>query len=299
MSFSFDFIGRTKIWFALSAIVIAISIATIFFKGVAFGIEFTGGTLFDVKFSKAVKIEKVRSVLTKIDLEKSIIQPVGKNEMLIRASIDANDRKQQRKVIDLLEKEIGVKDSSIQSAGKGWGAYITQAALVAFVLSLTGLSIYIAVRFEFKMGVASIIALIHDVIITVGIYSLVGREITPNTIAAVLTILGYSLYDTIVVFHRVIENTSHLMKQTYSDMVNQSINQVLVRSINTSLTTLLPVIALLVIGGPTLKDFAFALFIGVMCGTYSSIFTASPILALWKETEPHYRSLKKKYGKIT
>lgn len=294
-----DFIGRTKIWFAVSGLFLIISVVALLTRGVAFGIEFKGGTIFDVKFAKSVDIAEVRSVLSKMKLAETIIQPVGKKEMLIRTPIAANDRDEQQKVVKLLDKEIGIKDKSVQSVGRVWGSYITQAAMVALVLSLAGLLIYIALRFEFKMGVAAVLALVHDLIITIGIYSLVGREVTPNTIAALLTILGYSLYDTIVVFRRVAENTSRIMKQTYGDMVNQSINQVLVRSINTTFTTLIPVVSLLAIGGPTLKDFAFALFIGITSGAYSSIFVASPILSIWKETEPHYRSLHKKYGKIS
>lgn len=294
----FDFIGRTKIWFAISGIIILVSVGALLLQGIAFGIEFTGGTLFDLKFKDNVEVVEVRESLAKIGLEKSIIQPVSEEEILIRASIDAQDRDTQEKVITTLNKDLGIKDQSVQSVGKGWGSYITQAALVALGLSIAALLIYIAIRFEFKMAVAAIIALIHDITITIGIYALLSREVTPNTIAALLTIMGYSLYDTIVVFRRVKENTSRIMRQTYAEMVNQSINQVLVRSLNTTLTTLLPVVTLLIIGGTTLKDFAFALFVGITSGTYSTIFVASPVLALWKEAEPHYRSLRKKYGKI-
>ncbi len=147
------------------------------------------------------------------------------------------------------------------------------------------------------MAVSAIVAVVHDVLITVGIYALVGREVTPNTVAALLSILGYSLYDSIVVFHRIVENTPRIGKRPYSGMVNDSINQVLVRSINTTFTTLFPVVALLLIGGETLKDFAFALTVGLIAGAYSSIFVASPLLSFWKEFEPRYRNLKLKYGK--
>lgn len=142
------------------------------------------------------------------------------------------------------------------------------------------------------MAVCAVVALFHDILITVGVYALVGREVTPYTVAALLTILGYSLYDTIVVFHRIRENSAHLIKETYGGMVNKSVNQVLIRSINTSVTTLLPVVCVLLIGGETLKDFAFALFVGIASGTYSSIFTASPLLAVWKEREPRFKALK-------
>jgi SecD/SecF fusion protein len=201
----------------------------------------------------------------------------------------------QKNVLGVFESNFGIKEVRyIQSVGPGWGVHVTRAAITALILSLGSLLIYISIRFEYKMAVSAIIALFHDILITIGIYALVGKEVTPNTIAALLTILGYSLYDTIVVFHRILENSTRIGKRTYSVMVNDSINQVLVRSLNTTFTTLLPVIALLSFGGETLKDFAFALFVGVASGAYSSIFTASPILAVWKEKEPKYKSLRKR-----
>ncbi len=162
--------------------------------------------------------------------------------------------------------------------------------------------IYITFRFEFKMAVPAIVALVHDTVITVGIYALTGRQVTPATVIAFLTILGYSLYDTIVVFDRIAEN-ANLMdrtgRRTYREMVNDSINQTLMRSIGTTLTTLLPIFTILIFGGDTLKDFAFALFVGVFLGAYSSIFVASPFLAFWKETEPKFASIKAKADKAS
>ncbi len=228
-------------------------------------------------------------------MSKSIIQSKGQNQILIRSR--SLSKGEQKKVVSALDKKWEIADRTIQNVGPGWGAYITQAALVALILSLLGLLIYISLRFEFKMAVAAIVAVVHDVIITAGVYALVGREVTPNTVAALLSILGYSLYDTIVVFHRILENTPRIGKRTYATMTNDSVNQVLMRSINTSLTTLFPVITLLLIGGETLKDFAFAMTVGIITGAYSSVFVASPLLSLWKEVEPRYRNLKLKYGK--
>lgn len=291
----FDFIGRKKIWFMISALVIFIGLAALFVKGLNFGIEFKGGTLLDIKFKDYVSVSSARDVLKNFGFEKSIIQPVSATEMVIRMKSLTPD--EQGKVISALDDKFKVKDYSVQGVGPGWGVHITNAALIALSLSIAGLLIYTSWRFEFKMAVSAIVALIHDILITVGIYALMGRIITPNTIAALLTILGYSLYDTIVVFHRVLENVPQV-KGTYAQIVNESINQTLIRSINTSLTTLLPVMALLFFGGETLKDFAFVLFVGVASGTYSSIFTASPVLVLWKEKEPKYIALKEKYAKI-
>jgi SecD/SecF fusion protein len=164
---------------------------------------------------------------------------------------------------------------------------------------VTAILFYTSLRFEYKMSVTAVIALIHDVIIVLGVYALSGREITPNTIAALLTIMGYSIYDTIVVFHRMRENSQRLVKQSFMSMANESVNQVIVRSMNTSITSLLPVLVLFFFGGETLKDFAFALVVGLLAGAYSSIGVASPIYAMWKEREPKFQALKKKYAKAS
>ncbi len=294
---NFDFIGRKKIWFSISGVIIAAGVIAFFFKGMNFGIEFKGGTIFDFKLKREISVGEARRVMRQFNLEKSIIQLVGKREILIRTP--SLSREKQVLIRKVFNQEVGIEEIKyIQNVGPGWGAQITRAASLALIISLVSILVYISFRFEFKMAVTAIVALFHDLLITIGIYALVGREVTPSTVAAILTILGYSLYDTIVVFHRIRENAKQLGKRTYSMMVNDSINQVLMRSINTSLTTLLPVVSLLLIGGETLKDFAFALFVGLISGAYSSIFTASPLLALWKETEPYYKSLKKKYGKI-
>jgi len=295
MEFKIDFIGRTKVWFAISGALVVIGILSLLIRGVNFGIEFKGGTQLDLKFKQKVTVSDVRSELSDQGLGKSIIQSKGQNEILIRSR--SLSKAEQKKVVSTLDGKWRIADRTIQNVGPGWGAYITQAALVALLLSLLGLLIYISLRFEFKMAVSAIVAVVHDVIITAGVYALVGREVTPNTVAALLSILGYSLYDTIVVFHRILENTPRIGKRAYSTMTNDSINQVLMRSINTSLTTLFPVITLVLIGGETLKDFAFAMTVGIITGAYSSVFVASPLLSLWKELEPRYRNLKLKYSK--
>lgn len=181
--------------------------------------------------------------------------------------------------------------------GPDWGASVIQSSLIAFLVSIVLIIIYIAIRFEYKMGVTAIVALLHDLVLVMGVYALVGREVNPNTIAALLTILGYSLYDTVVVFHRINDNMqSDDIKCTFMTMANHSINQVLVRTINTTLTSLIPVLAMLLFGGETLKDFAFAMVIGLVCGSYSSIAVASPLYAMWKTREPCYQKLVKKFG---
>jgi SecD/SecF fusion protein len=163
-------------------------------------------------------------------------------------------------------------------------------------VSLLAILLYVSLRFEYKMSVMAIVALVHDILITLGLYALVGWEVSPNVVAALLAILGYSLYDTIVVFHRIKENSAGLVKQSFMAMANRSINEVLVRSLNTSVTSLIPVVVLLIFGGVTLKDYALALVIGLASGAYSSIGVAAPLYAMWKETEPKYKALAKKYA---
>ncbi|HET6497965.1 MAG TPA: protein translocase subunit SecF, partial [Coriobacteriia bacterium] len=184
----------------------------------------------------------------------------------------------------------------VSTVGPGWGANITRAALLALAISVAAILLYVAVRYEYKMSITAVITLVHDVFIVLGIYALVGREVTPNTIAALLTIMGYSLYDTIVVFHRIRENAQGLTRGTFTGMANHSLNQVLVRSLNTSITSLMPPLMLLFFGGETLVDFAFALVIGIALGAYSSIGVATPLYAAWKEREPKFQALAKKYG---
>jgi len=190
---------------------------------------------------------------------------------------------------------VGTADINIQDVGPTWGAQISQKAVQGLIIFLILVTVYIAFRFEWKMALAAQTALLHDLIITAGIYALVGREVTPATVIAILTILGYSLYDTVVIFDRVKENTESIAlvgREGYSNVVNLSLNETLMRSVNTSLVVLLPILSLLLFGGSTLKDFAFALFIGVASGTYSSIFIASPTLALLKEREPRYQQIR-------
>lgn len=294
----FDFIGRKSYWFILSGVVILAGMISVVIQGLSYSLEFKGGVFFDLTFNKEVRIEEVRRSLEELNLGSSVIQMVSKKEVLIRTRPLSKD--EQRKVVDNLKNDLGeLEIRDLRNVSASWGKEITRASVAALLLSLAGILIYVSLKFEFKMAISAISALIHDLLVLVGVYSIAGKEVSPATVAAILTILGYSLYDTIVLFHRIQENTKAIGRRTYGMMVNDSINQVLVRSINTSLTSILPVVSILIFGGETLKDFAFALFVGLVSGTYSSIFTASPILVILKETEPLYRNLKKKYGKIS
>lgn len=285
-----DFIGRTWLWFAISGAIIVIAIVALFVRGLNFGIDFTGGTELDVKVKPGTTIETVRGAAASVGRGGAQIQSSGKDTYIIR--VTKLDEESLAKLTEALKTQGGVAEVlGVNDVGPGWGGEVSRQATIALLVFLAAILIYISIRFEFKMAISSIVALFHDLIITVGVYALSGRQITPATVIAVLTILGYSLYDTIVIFDRIKENADLLTRQsrkTYSQVVNESINQVLARSINTSLTTLIPIVSILIFGGDSLKAFAFPLFVGILAGTYSSIFVASPFLAFWKEREPKF-----------
>lgn len=294
-----DFLGNRKYMFALSAILLAIAIGSLAFKGLTFGIEFQGGTAIDIENSGDVTIEEVRAAFADAGVRSANIQTSefqGRKGFIVRT--DVVDPQEAAASAEAVASQTGIARGSfrVTTIGPGWGANITNRALLALAISIGMILLYVSVRFEYKMSVTSVIALVHDIVITLGIYALIGYELTPNTIAAILTILGYSLYDTIVVFHRIKENGQHIVKQSFMQMANESINEVIVRSINTSITSLLPVVIMLFWGGETLRDFALALSIGLLVGMYSSIGVASPLYAMWKETEPKFAALRKKYA---
>lgn len=274
-----DFMQYRKVAFIASLSLILIGLITFFIRGEAnFGIDFTGGTLVRYEFSEVVNIGDVRSSLREAGLEKSIIQSYKDGEgVLIRTS--GERREEIEKVIDKKFASFNPKVVEERTVGPVVGALLKRKAMLAVTFAMVGILLYIGWRFEFTFGFAAVICLLHDVLFTVGIFSLTKREISLSVIAAFLTIVGYSLNDTIVIFDRIRENTklSH-RKRLLPEMVNSSVNQVLPRTVITSLTTLLAVLALLSFGGPIIRDFAFALTIGVVIGTYSSIYVASPLL---------------------
>ncbi len=291
-----DIIGRKYIWLSISAVIVLIAAVALLTKGLNFGIDFTGGTQLTIKCEDGISTGDIRDVMGEFGYADAKIQKIGDNQVTIRTP--RLEKEQVTQVDEALKKGAGMeKLEEVYDVGPGWGAQVSRQALIALLVFLLAILIYISLRFEFKMAICAIVALFHDVAVTVGVYALVGREVTPATVIAVLTIMGYSLYDTIVIFDRVKENTDLLTRQsrkTYSQTVNDALNQVMARSINTSLTTLIPILAIMLFGGETLKAFAFALFIGVIAGTYSSIFIASPLLAIWKENDPKYRAYRER-----
>jgi SecD/SecF fusion protein len=293
-----DFMGNKKWLFAFSGALIAISILALLVRGVTFGIEFQGGTVMTFTGTEQVTVAQMRDALRAADVPdagNAVIQKTDTGDFIVRTTEQDADTASKHFADVVSALGLPAQDANVTTIGPGWGKNVTNAALIALIASLVVILGYISIRFEYKMSVTAVLALVHDVVIVLGIYALAGQEVTPNTVAALLTILGYSLYDTIVVFHRIRENSRGLTKQSFQQMANDSINQVLARSINTSVTSLIPVVCLLAFGGSTLKDFAFALVIGLVSGAYSSVGVASPIYALWKEREPRFQALKKKY----
>ena len=299
---SIDFIGRRRRWYSISAIFILLSIAALTLQGLHLGIEFKGGSSFTVTKAGA-SVEDARTALTSAGIPgESIIQTIGNDK--IRVQTGALDTAQNNAVQDALAAKFSVPVESIdtQIVGPSWGKEITRKALYGLFGFLICVMLYLAMAFEPKMAVAAIAAVIHDVFITVGIYALVGFDVTPATVIGFLTILGYSLYDTVVVFDKIRENTRTITassKSTYSQATNLAVNQTLVRSMNTSLIALLPVGSILfvgagLLGAGTLKDLSLALFIGLAVGTYSSIFIAPPVLAQLREKEPAMQALAKR-----
>ena len=296
-----NLLGLKKIFLTAACCAMVLVAIIVGVRGMNFGIEFVGGTSVTFHGTGDVTTEQVRDAFSDAGEPDAVIQTTtadGEPGFLVRttttsaedATVTANE------VADAFG---WTTDSfEVTTIGPDWGASVIQSSAIAFFISLLLIIAYISIRFrDPKMGVTAVVALLHDLIIVVGVYVLVGREITPNTIAALLTILGYSLYDTVVVFHRINENMKDdSVKCTFATMANHSVNEVLVRSLNTSITSLIPVVAMLLFGGETLKDFALAMTIGLVCGCYSSYAIATPLYVIWKTHEPRFKKLQKKYG---
>ena len=292
-----NFLGYRRVFLGVAAVLVCVSLAIVGVKGLNFGIEFVGGTSVSFHGTGDVTTEQMRTAFDQAGEPDAVVQTTNadgdEGYLTTTSAEEATQRANQ--VADSLG--LSTDSFEVTTIGPDWGASVIQSSLIAFLVSIVLIIIYIAIRFEYKMGVTAIVALLHDLVLVMGVYALVGREVNPNTIAALLTILGYSLYDTVVVFHRINDNMqSDDIKCTFMTMANHSINQVLVRTINTTLTSLIPVLAMLLFGGETLKDFAFAMVIGLVCGSYSSIAVASPLYAMWKTREPRYQKLVKKFG---
>ncbi|MBM7169405.1 protein translocase subunit SecF [Streptomyces sp. G44] len=297
----YDFIGKRKIWYGVSVLITITAIVALAVQGLNMGIEFKGGAVFTTPKTTA-SVEQAQESAEKTSGHQAIVQKLGNDTM--RVQISGVDTAKSDQIKEDLAKDLGVpaKDINADLVGPSWGEQIANKAWTGLGVFLVLCVLYLAIAFEWRMAAAALVALIHDITITVGIYSLVGFEVTPGTVIGLLTILGYSLYDTVVVFDSLKEQGKDAAKQTkftYSEIANRSINSTLVRSINTTVVALLPVAGLLFIGGGALgagmlNDISLSLFVGLAAGAYSSIFIATPLVADLKEREPAMKALKKR-----
>jgi preprotein translocase subunit SecF len=306
---SFDFVGRKKLWYTISGAILAISLAALLIFGLNYTVDFKGGNIYKFTTPQTVQLTQTEVTDTAINAgapPTTIVTRVGSNGWNVQTEAlkGKSGNKVEGNILRALAKEGQVSPNavSLQAVGPSWGGQISDKALQALIAFLIVIVIYLSIAFEWRMAAAALVALAHDIVITVGVYALTRFEVSPATVIGLLTILGYSLYDTVVVFDKVRENTAGLLavrKTRYSDAANLALNQTLVRSINTSLIALLPVVAILIVsvtilgGGEELQDLSLVLFVGMLSGTYSSICIATPVLADLKERQPEYRQLAK------
>ncbi|MFG2531863.1 protein translocase subunit SecF [Streptomyces sp. NPDC048516] len=299
----YDFIGKRKIWYGLSILITIVAIVGLGVCGLNKGIEFSGGAVFTTPKTSVSTSEAQHNAESAAGGRQAVVQKLA-NSGALRIQISGLDTKQAVPVQEELAKDLNVpvKDVNTQLVGPSWGEQIANKAWLGLGIFMVLVVLYLAIAFEWRMAVAALVALIHDLTITVGIYALVGFEVTPGTVIGLLTILGYSLYDTVVVFDSLKEASKDITKQTrftYTEIANRSINGTLVRSINTTVVALLPVAGLLFVGGGVLgagmlNDISLALFVGLAAGAYSSIFIATPLVADLKNREPQMKALAKR-----
>ncbi|MGI5467691.1 protein translocase subunit SecF [Streptomyces sp. CA-132043] len=295
----YDFIGKRKIWYSVSILITIVAIVGLAVRGLNMGIEFSGGAVFTTPKTAVSASQAQHHAESASNGHQAVVQKLGNGGL--RIQISELDTKEAVPVQEELAKDLNVpvKDVNTQLVGPSWGEEIANKAWLGLGIFMVLVVIYLAIAFEWRMALAALIALIHDLTITVGVYALVGFEVTPGTVIGLLTILGYSLYDTVVVFDSLKEASRGITKQsryTYGEVANRSINSTLVRSINTTVVALLPVAGLLFVGGGflgagMLNDISLALFVGLAAGAYSSIFIATPLVADLKGREPQMQAL--------
>jgi preprotein translocase subunit SecF len=295
---SYDFVGKRKNWYIISAVILLVAIGALVFRGLNLGIEFKGGAEFAIP-NATCSVEDARGVAETASGAQAIVTETASGTVTVQT--ESVTPAESSVLAGQLAETCGVNkdDIKVQVVGPTWGSEISKKALQGLIVFILLVSLFLSIYFEWRMAVAALVALAHDLVITIGIYALTGLQVTPATVIGLLTILGYSLYDTVVVFDKVKENTRGVAGQsvmTYSDAANLAVNQTIVRSINTTVVALLPVLAIIVVGAGllgagTLLDLAVALFIGMFAGAYSSIFIATPFLAQLKEQQPEMKAL--------
>ena len=299
---SIDFVGRRRLWYTISAFILVISIVAVIVRGLSFSVDFKGGAVFTFPASSA-SLSQVQNAVESGGISGAIVQQTHGQQNGWQVQTKALTGAQTIALENTLSSKLGVNsnDITVTTVGPSWGSQISGKAVEALIAFM--IVIYLSIAFELRMAIAAFIALLHDLVIAVGIYALAGFQVSPATVIGLLTILGYSLYDTVVVFDKVRENTAGLLagaRTTYSQAANLALNQTLVRSINTSIIALLPVLGILVVStsllgaNNELEELALVLFVGMLSGTYSSIFIATPVLADLKERQPQYQALAKR-----
>jgi preprotein translocase subunit SecF len=299
---SLNFVDRRKMWYTISAVILLVSIVAVSVLRLDFSVDFKGGATFQFD-APAASVSQVQTAVDDAGVSGAIVQHVTGANVNYQVQTKDLSTNQQEQVISQLAKEANATNINVQFVGPSWGSQITGKAIQALIAFLIVIVIYLSIAFEWKMAVAAFVALVHTIVITIGVYALAGFQVSPATVIGFLTILGYALYDTVVVFDKVRENTAGLLggaRQTYSQAANTALNQTLVRSINTSLIALLPVASILTVSlvalapGNELSDLSLVLLVGILSGAYASICIATPVLAQLKEREPQYQALAKR-----
>ena len=306
---SIDFVSRKKLWYTISGIILLVSVLGLIFRGLDYSVEFKGGSQWTVPATASVTQAQLEQIVTNgggVNASATEVKPFNGHAAFWQVQAGQMPTGRAIHIGDAIAAKYhlpasGTNSVSVTTVGSTWGSQVTQKAVEALIAFLIVIVIYLSIAFEWRMAASAFVALAHDIVITIGVYALTGFQVSPATIIGLLTILGYSLYDTVVVFDKVRENTAPILgtrKSTYSQAANLALNQTLVRSINTSLTALLPVVAILIVGtlllgNGELKDLSLVLFVGMLSGTYSSICIATPVLADLKEREPQYKQLAK------
>ncbi len=301
-SHEIPFMRHRRTFLTVSAVLVVLSLVGLLARGLVWGIEFSGGTQIDFRSTGDVTIEQMRGALESAGEDAASVQTSeadGVDGFLVRS--ETTDPTTANAHAEAVADSLGLSADSftVTTIGPDWGADVTRSSLAAFGVAILAIIVYVSIRYELKMALCAVVALLHDLVVTLGVYAWFQIAVSPNVVAALLTVMGYSLYDTVVEFNRMDENARLLKDQkhrTYLQIANFSINEVFVRSINTTIVTVVPVACLLAIGGTTLRDFAFAMLVGELLGTYSSFAVASPLLAMWKTREPKWAKLEARYG---